>query len=80
MNIWVETLGVVASLLVLASTLCKTNTYKSALSLRLLNCAGSLLYTIYGILRPSISIIILDSLAIFTNIYHIYRLKKDYDK
>ena len=80
MNFWVESLGVVASLFVLASTLCKTNTYKSALALRLLNGAGSVLYTVYGILRPSISIIILDGLAIFINIHHIYRLKKDYDK
>lgn len=80
MNFWVELLGIVSSVIILLSTLCKTNTYKSALTLRILNLIGSLLFTIYGILKPSLSIIMLDGLAIFINGYHIYRLKKDYNK
>lgn len=78
MNLYIEALGIIASLVILASTLCKTNTYKSALRLRVLNLLGSLLFTIYGILKPAISIIFLDGIAIFVNIYHIYRLKCDY--
>lgn len=80
MNFWIELLGIVSSVIILLSTLCKTNTYKSALTLRVLNLIGSLLFTIYGVLKPSLSIVMLDGLAIFINSYHIYRLKKDYNK
>ena len=78
MNFYVELLGTIASVLILFSVVCKTNTYKSALILRIFNLIGSALFTVYGILKPAISIILLDGLAIFINGYHIIRLKKDY--
>lgn len=80
MNFYIELLGIIASVVILVSTLCRTNTYNSALTLRLLNLIGSVLFTLYGILKPSISIALLDGPAIFINLYHIHRLRKDYNK
>lgn len=78
MNIVVEGIGILASVIILSSMCCKTNSYKSALALRLLNLSGSVIFVIYGIMLPAYSVALLDSIAVGVNIYHIIKLKKDY--
>ena len=78
MNLFVEAIGIVSSVIILISICCKTNSYKSALILRLLNLIGSVTFVIYGALLPAFSVAFLNGVAIIVNLYHIIKLKKDY--
>ncbi len=74
-----EIFGIAGSILVLVSMLYKTNTYRGAFLLRLINGIGSIVYIIYGLLLPAPSTVVLNIFAACINIYYLCRIKKDYN-
>lgn len=67
----VEILGIVASLFVISAFL-----FKNVKIIRLLDAVGALLYVIYGILIHSYANILLNTVLIAVQIYHLYKLNK----
>lgn len=80
MQNYIEVIGFVASIFVVISILFKTNSYRGAFGLRLLNGIGSVIFVIYGILLPAYSVAFVNIAAFFINFYYILRLRKDYNK
>ncbi len=76
---FVELIGIIATLFILSSMCCKTNSFKGALWLRILNIIGSAIFTVYGILLPAISTGILNGLLVIVNTYHLVVLLKTKD-
>lgn len=74
----IEIVGIFASLFVLASLLFKTNTYKGALALRVLNTVGSILFIIYGFCLSAYSTAFLNIAAVGINVYQAVILKRQY--
>lgn len=68
----VEILGIVASLFVISAFL-----FKNVKVIRLLDAVGALLYVIYGILIHSYANILLNTVLIVVQIYHLYKLNKN---
>lgn len=68
---FVEILGIVASLFVISAFL-----FKNVKIIRLLDAVGALLYVIYGILIHSYANILLNTVLIAVQIYHLYKLNK----
>lgn len=68
----VEILGIVASLFVISAFL-----FKNVKVIRLLDAVGALLYVIYGILIHSYANILLNTVLIAVQIYHLYKLNKN---
>jgi len=67
----VEILGIVASLFVISAFL-----FKNVKIIRLLDAVGALLYVIYGILIHSYANILLNTVLIVVQIYHLHKLNK----
>lgn len=76
MNI-IEIIGIVATLFIVFSMSCKTNTKKSTIILRVTNIIGSIIFVIYGILLPAYSTAILNGVLVFVNTYHLIKIIKD---
>lgn len=68
----VEILGIVASLFVISAFL-----FKNVKVIRLLDAVGALLYVIYGILIHSYANVLLNTVLIAVQIYHLYKLNKN---
>ncbi len=68
----VEILGIVASLFVISAFL-----FKNVKIIRLLDAVGALLYVIYGVLIHSYANILLNTVLIAVQIYHLYKLNKN---
>ena len=68
---FVEILGIVASLFVISAFL-----FKNVKIVRVLDAVGALLYVIYGILIHSYANILLNTVLIAVQIYHLYKLNK----
>jgi hypothetical protein len=68
---FVEILGIVASLFVISAFL-----FKNVKIIRLLDAVGALLYVIYGILIHSYANILLNTVLIVVQIYHLHKLNK----
>ena len=68
---FVEILGIVASLFVISAFL-----FKNVKIIRLLDAVGALLYVIYGILIHSYANILLNTVLIAVQIYHLYKMNK----
>ena len=68
---FVEILGIVASLFVISAFL-----FKNVKIIRLLDVIGALLYVIYGILIHSYANILLNTVLIAVQIYHLHKLNK----
>lgn len=68
---FVEILGIVASLFVISAFL-----FKNVKIIRLLDAVGALLYVIYGILIHSYANILLNIVLIAVQIYHLHKLNK----
>jgi len=75
-----ESIGIVATVLILFSMLFKTTTLKGDIRMRVLNLLGSLIFTVYGCLIPAISTAILNALLIIINTYHLISLLKEQKK
>ena len=68
---FVEILGIVASSFVISAFL-----FKNVKIIRLLDAVGALLYVIYGILIHSYANILLNTVLIAVQIYHLHKLNK----
>lgn len=73
----VELVGIIASLLIIASMSCTTRTYKGALTMRIINIIGSVVFVIYGALLPAFSTAFLNAVLVVVNVYHTYMLVKE---
>jgi hypothetical protein len=71
MNEFSEYVGYLASLLVLISFLMKNMTY-----LRLVNTLGCIVFIAYGVLLPSIPIIITNAAIVMINSYYLLKDRK----
>jgi len=71
MNEFSEYVGYLASLLVLISFLMKNMTY-----LRLVNTLGCIVFIAYGVLLPSIPIIITNAAIVMINSYYLLKGRK----
>jgi hypothetical protein len=71
MNQFSEYVGYLASLLVLISFLMKNMTY-----LRLVNTLGCMVFIAYGVLLPSIPIIITNAAIVIINSYYLLKDRK----
>ena len=77
---WIEILGIVATLAILVSMSCKTMTYKGSLMMRIANICGSALFTVYGFLLPAYSTGVLNAILIIVNTYHLTNLVREHKK
>lgn len=75
----IEAIGIFASIVIFISMLFKTNTYKGAFLLRLLNSFGSVIFIVYGLVLPAYSTAFLNMGALIINIFHLFRMKRDYE-
>ncbi len=76
----IEIIGIVATLLILVSMCFKTQTYKGAFWMRVINIIGSVVFVVYGVLLPAISTAILNGALVVVNAYHIIMLVKSNKK
>lgn len=72
---WIEILGLVASVFVLASFV-----FKNQLVIRSINIVGCIAFVVYGILIRSLSVWLLNGILIFVHTYYIVRLVIDLKK
>ena len=77
---WVEILGIFATLMILVSMSCKTMTFKSSVVMRITNIIGSVAFTVYGFILPAWSTGILNAVLIIVNTYHLVKLVMDNKK
>lgn len=73
----IEIVGILSTMLILASMLFKTTTLKGGIAMRVLNLVGSATFVVYGVLLPSISTAILNSALVIVNSYHLIVLIKE---
>lgn len=69
----VEWIGFCASVIILTSICFKTTSKKGRLRLRCLNTIGSAIFTLYGLLIKSYSLVFLNSMAVLVNIVNMIR-------
>ncbi|MCL1815789.1 MAG: hypothetical protein FWG27_08245 [Treponema sp.] len=67
---FIEAIGLIAAFMVSVS-LC----LKNIKGLRVVNLAGSAVFIIFGVLLPSISIILLNSFAVIVNVYRLLQIR-----
>ena len=67
----IEVLGIIASLFVISAFI-----FKNVTVIRILDGIGAILYIIYGILIHSYANILLNSVLVAVQIYHLYKLSK----
>lgn len=75
---WIEIVGIVATLCILFSMCFKTLTFKGSVIMRVTNLIGSVIFVVYGCLLPAISTAILNGILIFVNSYHLFVLIKEH--
>ena len=76
----IEVIGIISTLLILASMSFKTTTFKGSFWMRLLNIIGSIVFVIYGALLPAISTAVLNGVLVIVNSYHLIMLVKEEKK
>ncbi len=77
---WKEVIGIVATLMILASMLFPTLSYKGSVCMRSLNLVGSAVFVVYGSILPAISTAVLNGALIIVNTYHLIVLIKNHKK
>ena len=77
---WIEIIGIVATLLILASMSFRTDSYKGDVLMRILNMIGSAVFAVYGFLLPAWSTAILNTALVFVNAWHLYSLVRNHKK
>lgn len=66
-NIILETVGIIASVLIVASMLFKTTTFKGTILMRSINLLGSAVFVVYGMLLPALATAIANILLLIVN-------------
>lgn len=69
---WIESIGITATLLVLLSFL-----MKKATTIRLINIFGAIMFIVYGILIHSLSTWLLNGALIVIHIYFLIKYRKE---
>ena len=69
---FIELLGYTATFFVAASFL-----FKSIVSLRTVNCIGAILFVIYGLVKQTYPVALLNIFLVAVNLYQLWRLKQD---
>ena len=77
---WIEIIGIVATLFILIGMCFKTLSFWGSFWLRLLNIVGSIFFVAYGILIPAISTAILNGALILVNGFYLIKLIVDRKK
>lgn len=77
---WVEVIGIIATLFILAGMCFKTLSFWGSFWLRLLNIIGSTAFVAYGVLVPAISTAVLNGALIFINGFYFIKLLVDRKK
>ena len=71
---WVEIIGIIATVFVLISMLFKTGSIKADMFMRATNLIGSIIFVVYGCLLPAISTATLNGVLVVVNAYHLILL------
>ncbi len=74
---FIEIIGITATLLILVSMLVKTTTLKGSIFMRAVNAIGSVVFVVYGVLLPAISTAILNGALVIINTYYLIVLIKE---
>lgn len=69
----IEIIGIGAAIVVLVSMCFNANSFRGNMYMRALNFTGSLMYVIYGIYIKSFSVLLLNGVLVFVNLYYIYK-------
>lgn len=77
---WIEVIGIIATLFVLVGMCFKTLSFWGSFWLRLLNIIGSSFFVVYGVLVPAISTAVLNGLLIIVNAFYLIKLLADRKK
>ena len=75
-----ELIGILASAIVLCSTLFRTTTFKGTILMRSINIVGSCLFVIYGFVLPAYAVAAMNAAIIFIHIVFIIVETKNYRK
>lgn len=73
---WVEYIGIIASLFLLLSICFKTESIKGSIWMRVFNIVGSIIFATYGWLLPAYSTACLNSVLVVINIVRLIQLIK----
>lgn len=76
----VEYVGIVAGVLILVSMCFPTKTFKATFLLRVFNLIGSIVFLVYGIIRPAIATAVVNGGTIIVNSVQIVLLFKKRNK
>ena len=80
MNIVIEVIGIVATVLILFSMLFKTSSTIGDIRMRVLNLVGSAIFCVYGSLLPAISTAVLNGALVIVNGVHLILWLKNIKK
>jgi hypothetical protein len=71
MNWIIETIGIIATLIIIVAFL-----MKGELKIRVIDTVGAVIFIGYGVLISSLSVILLNVVLVFIQLYHINKLTK----
>jgi uncharacterized membrane protein YczE len=71
MNWIIESIGIIATLTIIVAFL-----MKGELKIRVIDTVGAVIFVAYGVLIGSLSVILLNVVLIFIQLYHINKLTK----
>jgi uncharacterized membrane protein YczE len=71
MNWIIESIGIIATLAIIVAFL-----MKGELKIRVIDTVGAVIFVAYGVLIGSLSVILLNVVLIFIQLYHINKLTK----
>lgn len=75
-----EWIGIVASIIIVFSTMFKTTTFKGTILMRVLNTIGSILFIVYGFMLPAYATAICNCCTLIINIFYLFKEVKDHNK
>ena len=67
----IEIIGLIASILIVASMVFKTTSFKGTILMRIINAMGSIFFTIYGFLLPAYSTAITNACLFILNVVYL---------
>lgn len=76
----IETIGLIASILVVVASLSKTTTFKGTLWFRIINLIGSVFFVVYGFAINAYATAICNICMFFISIFYIIKEIKEYRK
>lgn len=68
-----EIIGLIASIMVVASMVFKTTTFRGTILMRVLNLVGSVFFIVYGFLLPAYATAITNCCVFALNVFYIFK-------